>query len=202
MLVVLLGLGTWQVQRLHWKLGVLAQIARAEAGAAGAAAGGARSVHQGAGDRPSARRSGRLVRRRGARYADRHAARHPTDRAAGTRRTATPSWSIAAGCRTSGRVRSRQPNGDVTRGRLCAAGRHARAVQRHGQSRDAAVLHARSRGDRRGARPAACRAVRPGGAGAAAAGTLSRSGAAICRGRRTTICRMRSPGMASRSRSW
>ena len=31
MLVVLLGLGTWQVQRLHWKEGVLAQIARAEA---------------------------------------------------------------------------------------------------------------------------------------------------------------------------
>ncbi len=31
MLVVLLGLGTWQVKRLHWKLDVLAQIARAEA---------------------------------------------------------------------------------------------------------------------------------------------------------------------------
>jgi surfeit locus 1 family protein len=31
MLVVLVGLGTWQVQRLHWKLGILAQIARAEA---------------------------------------------------------------------------------------------------------------------------------------------------------------------------
>lgn len=31
MLMVLLGLGTWQVQRLHWKLAVLAQIARAEA---------------------------------------------------------------------------------------------------------------------------------------------------------------------------
>lgn len=31
MLVVLLGLGTWQVQRLHWKRDVLAQIARAEA---------------------------------------------------------------------------------------------------------------------------------------------------------------------------
>jgi len=32
MLAVLLGLGTWQVQRLHWKLGILAQIAQAEAG--------------------------------------------------------------------------------------------------------------------------------------------------------------------------
>jgi len=32
MLVVLLGLGSWQVQRLQWKLGILAQIARAEAG--------------------------------------------------------------------------------------------------------------------------------------------------------------------------
>ena len=32
MLAVLLGLGTWQVQRLHWKLAILAQIARAEAG--------------------------------------------------------------------------------------------------------------------------------------------------------------------------
>jgi surfeit locus 1 family protein len=31
MLLMLLGLGTWQVQRLHWKLDVLAQIARAEA---------------------------------------------------------------------------------------------------------------------------------------------------------------------------
>ena len=28
MLAVLLGLGTWQVQRLHWKRGLLAQIAR------------------------------------------------------------------------------------------------------------------------------------------------------------------------------
>jgi surfeit locus 1 family protein len=32
MLAVLLGLGTWQVQRLHWKLSILEQIARAEAG--------------------------------------------------------------------------------------------------------------------------------------------------------------------------
>jgi surfeit locus 1 family protein len=31
MLAVLLGLGTWQVQRLHWKRGLLAQIAHAEA---------------------------------------------------------------------------------------------------------------------------------------------------------------------------
>lgn len=31
MLVVLLGLGVWQVERLHWKEGILAQIARAEA---------------------------------------------------------------------------------------------------------------------------------------------------------------------------
>jgi surfeit locus 1 family protein len=30
MLAVLLGLGTWQVQRLHWKRGLLAQIAHAE----------------------------------------------------------------------------------------------------------------------------------------------------------------------------
>lgn len=34
MLAVLLGLGTWQVQRLHWKRGLLAQIAHAEAAAA------------------------------------------------------------------------------------------------------------------------------------------------------------------------
>jgi surfeit locus 1 family protein len=33
MLAVLLGLGTWQVERLHWKQGLLAQIARAEAAA-------------------------------------------------------------------------------------------------------------------------------------------------------------------------
>jgi surfeit locus 1 family protein len=32
MLAVLLSLGTWQVQRLHWKLAILAQIAHAEAG--------------------------------------------------------------------------------------------------------------------------------------------------------------------------
>jgi surfeit locus 1 family protein len=31
MLAVLLGLGTWQVRRLHWKLALLTQIARAEA---------------------------------------------------------------------------------------------------------------------------------------------------------------------------
>ncbi len=31
MLVLLIGLGTWQVQRLHWKEGLLAQIDRAEA---------------------------------------------------------------------------------------------------------------------------------------------------------------------------
>ena len=32
MLVVLLGLGTWQVERLHWKQGILAQFAQAERG--------------------------------------------------------------------------------------------------------------------------------------------------------------------------
>ena len=31
MLLVLIGLGTWQVYRLHWKQGILAQIAAAEA---------------------------------------------------------------------------------------------------------------------------------------------------------------------------
>jgi surfeit locus 1 family protein len=31
MLVVLIGLGTWQIYRLHWKEGILAQIATAEA---------------------------------------------------------------------------------------------------------------------------------------------------------------------------
>ena len=31
MLAILVGLGTWQIYRLHWKEGILAQIARAEA---------------------------------------------------------------------------------------------------------------------------------------------------------------------------
>ncbi|HUN43932.1 MAG TPA: SURF1 family protein, partial [Acetobacteraceae bacterium] len=31
MLAILIGLGTWQIYRLHWKEGILAQIARAEA---------------------------------------------------------------------------------------------------------------------------------------------------------------------------
>ena len=31
MLAILVGLGTWQIYRLHWKQGILAQIARAEA---------------------------------------------------------------------------------------------------------------------------------------------------------------------------
>jgi len=31
MFLVLIGLGTWQIQRLHWKRGILAQIAQAEA---------------------------------------------------------------------------------------------------------------------------------------------------------------------------
>ena len=34
LLAALLALGTWQIERLHWKQGVLAQIARAEAGPA------------------------------------------------------------------------------------------------------------------------------------------------------------------------
>ena len=34
MLVILISLGTWQLQRLHWKEGILAQIAAAEAGPA------------------------------------------------------------------------------------------------------------------------------------------------------------------------
>ena len=39
MFLVLIGLGTWQIQRLHWKRGILAQIAHAEAARAGAAGG-------------------------------------------------------------------------------------------------------------------------------------------------------------------
>lgn len=35
MLAILLGLGTWQIYRLHWKEGILAQIARAQAGPPG-----------------------------------------------------------------------------------------------------------------------------------------------------------------------
>ena len=89
MLAVLLGLGTWQVERLHWKQALLAQIARAEA---------APAVPLPAEPEPftKVQVTGRCaticapLRRRGARHAGRAATRHAADRAAGTRRTATP----------------------------------------------------------------------------------------------------------------
>ena len=85
MLAVLLGLGTWQVERLHWKQDMLAQIARAEAAPAVPLPDDAGALRQGAGDRAPARRSVRLLRRRGARYAGGHSAWHATDRAVGAR---------------------------------------------------------------------------------------------------------------------
>ena len=96
----------------------------------------------------------------------------------------------------------RRRHGEATVAGLHPSGRQARLVQRRRQSGDAAVLHARSGRDRRGARAAARRAVHPGRAGTEPAAALSGPGADICRGRRTTICPTRSPGMASRSRSW
>ncbi len=66
MLAVLLGLGTWQVQRLHWKRGLLAQIARAEAAPAVPLPANPEPFTKVQADRASARRSVRLIRRRGA----------------------------------------------------------------------------------------------------------------------------------------
>ena len=54
MLAVLLGLGTWQVERLHWKQDVLSQIARAEAAPAVPLPDAPEPLHQGEGDRAPA----------------------------------------------------------------------------------------------------------------------------------------------------
>ena len=134
MLVVLLGLGTWQVQRLHWKQELLAQIARAEAAPAVPLPAEPEPFSQGAGDRASARRPGRLVRRRGARHAGGPATGRPADRAAGTCRWRRRSWSIAAGCRTASAPDRAARGGGDGRG-LCAARRLARLVQCHRRSR-------------------------------------------------------------------
>ena len=111
MLVVLLGLGTWQVQRLAWKEAILAQIAQAEAAppiplpagpmpsrCRGAYDPGA--VHQGRGHRHAAARLSALY---GAEVRDTRAGpelgAHLIEPL--QREGAPPCWSIAAGCRSS-----------------------------------------------------------------------------------------------------
>ena len=172
MLAVLLGLGTWQVERLHWKQDVLAQIARAEA---------APAVPLPAEPEPYAkvRVTGRLRDDLSASYGA-EVRDTPTGTQLGTQLIEPlerdgrrcRSWWIGLGAGQAA-APDRAAGGRRDTGRLRPAERHARPVQRHRQSRGAAILHARSAGDRRGARAAAGGAVHPDRDGAAAAGTLS-----------------------------
>ena len=68
---------------------------------------------------------------------------------------------------TSVRAPSRRPEGEVTVEGYVGPATQPGWFSATDDPADAAVLHARSGGDRRGARPAARRAVRPGGDGPA-----------------------------------
>ena len=176
MLAVLLGLGTWQVERLHWKQDVLSQIARAEAAPAVPLPTEPELYTK---VQVTGRLRDDLSASYGAEVRDTPAGTQlgtqlvvPLERDGGSAILVDRGW-----------VPDRRPRplaqaeGDVTIEGYVRPERHARHVQCHRQSGDAAVLYAGCAGDRRRPRAGPGGAVHPGGAGAAAAGTLSRSGA-------------------------
>ena len=187
MLAVLLGLGTWQVRRLHWKRGILAQIARAEA---------APPVPLPADPGPytkvqvTGRLRDDLAGSYGAEVRDTPAAartRRAADRAAGDAPMAPPSWSIAAGCRTSAPRPLALPEGDVTVNGYVQPERYAGPVQCRRRSGGAAASTRWTR--RRSAPRSGCTHVAPFvliamGPSPPEGCPIPRS---ICRGRRTTI---------------
>ena len=201
MLAVLLGLGTWQVHRLHWKEAILAQIARAEAAPPVPLPSRTRALHQGRRHRPPARRPVRAIRRRGARHARGPAARHLPDPAAGTPGRAAAVGGSRLGAAEAARRRSpsrkaRPPSSATSTQRKRPACSAPQTIPRRASSTRWIP--------RRSARRWACRRSRRSswsrsGPHRRNAGRTRRS---ICRSRRTTTCPTPSPGMASRWRSW
>ena len=207
MLVVLLGLGTWQVQRLAWKTRILAQIAACRGGAAGAAA--ARGGHPSPFTKVAV--TGALMHDLSALYGA-----EVRDTRAGPEmgaqliepleRDGAPPLLVDRGWVP---LKRRSPIGDAAGRRspspaMCTPPNMPGLFSARDDVPGAALLHARPGGDRRRARPAdrsrrsswwRWARRRPDAAGP----STRRS---ICRDRPTTICHTRSPGMAWRGRWW
>ena len=136
-LAVLIGLGTWQVERLHWKRALIAereaQLAAPPEPLPATARTGGLGFPPGHRRRQVPPRSRAAVRR----GRDRRPRRPSRADAAGSARMAPPSWSIAAGCRRTGRIRRRAARGSSTG--AVEVSRH-RALPRR---RPARLVHAR-----------------------------------------------------------
>ena len=175
MLVVLLGLGTWQVERLRWKQDMLAQIARAEI---------APAVPLPAEPDPftKVQVTGHLRDDLAASYGA-EVRDTPTGTQLGTQlivpleREHGEAILVDRGWVPAKRPRPiAQASGGVTLEGYVRPGERRWPVQRHRQPRDAGILHLGRCCHRCGAWTAARGPVRPGGDGAGAAGTLSRPG--------------------------